>query len=284
MTDSNINLEKMMTLFDATAYKSKCQDLRNLDDDQLLTHFKLYGYRERRTYANTNSTIERLSMKYLRGSGMEIGAGDHPTPLFGDAHCQYADIAEDTVFDSAKTVSKIIFDINRPTPLTQKFDFVIACHVLEHVDSLIVGLSAIGNLLNRDGIAYITLPNLQSDADQFWMPNFGRFHHLIEKYWPSAFRARHEKDFSRGMSDIDPATGWGPIQQKFPEELRRDILKGKVTPEYRYIYHRHSYNFRDWTALLMHLVKNINPQLSLVDAVAGDERSDCHFVFKNTSK
>lgn len=277
------NEEKVQVPLNIGAYRSKNQDLRNMADNELVEHFKLCGYKERRTFAYANTTLGRLSMKYLRGEGMEIGAGGDPAPLYGNASCLYADIAEDTVFDSTKNNNnKILFDINHPTSLSQRFDFVIACHVLEHVDSLIAGLSTIGQLLEKDGIAYIILPNMECDADQFWMSKFGRIHHIVEKFWPSAFRTRHERDFCRGMTDIDPATGWGPIQQKFPEELKRDILKVKVTPDFRYIYHRHSYNFRDWTSLLLFLTKITNPQLTLIDATTGDERSDCHFVFKRS--
>lgn len=280
MTDFTETMKKIMQNFDAGAYKSKNQDLRNMEENKLVEHFKVHGYLERRTYAYADTTIDRLSMKYLRGEGMEIGAGEHPVALYGNATCQYADIAEDTVFDSTKKNNKIMFDINHPTPLSKNFDFVIACHVLEHVDSLIAGLSAIGQLLKKDGIAYIILPNIESDADQFWMPKFGPIHHVIEKFWPSAFRRRHERDFCRGMNNVDPSTGWGPIQQKFPEELKQDILIGKITPNYRYIYHRHSYNFTNWTSLLLFLTKITNPRLTLIDATMGDERYDCHFIFK----
>jgi SAM-dependent methyltransferase len=282
--DNNIHTDKSdsSAIFSLDVYRSKNQDLQNLNDEELKQHFSSYGFKERRPYEVTNTTTDRLSMKYLRGEGIEIGAGGHPVRLYGDAVCLYADIAEDTVFDSGKNIKKILYDINNPVKLDKSFDFVIACHVLEHVDSLAAALSAISKLLQKDGIAYIILPNLESDADQFWMPKFGRVHHLIEMYLPGIFRRQHERDFCRGMTDIDPATGWGPVQQKFPEKLRQDILKGKVTPQYRYIYHRHSYSFLNWTTLLVFLIKFFNFKMTLIDSSSGDERSDCHFIFKKS--
>lgn len=282
MADATGNKDvNTQTDFDCNAYRSKNQDLKDLTSEDLLEHFKRHGHKEPRPFAYCKTTVDRLSMKYLRGEGLEIGAGEAPTPLFGEASCLYADISEQTVFGSTGN-NRIIYDINHPTPLLKTFDFVIASHVLEHVDSLARGLTAIGQLLKNDGIAYIILPNLESDADQFWMPKFGHIHHIVEKFWPSAFRARHEKDFCRGMGNIDATTGWGPIQQKFPEDLKNDMRKGKVSPMYRYIYHRHSYNFSDWTSLLLFLAKNTNPRMTLIDATVGEERSDCHFIFKRT--
>ena len=274
----NTNLNQQ-AVFDFDVYRSKNQDLRNLTSEELIEHFKLHGSKEPRPFAYCHTTVDRLSMKYLRGEGLEIGAGENPTPLFGETSCLYADISENTVFGSTNN-NRIIFDINHPKPLLKTFDFVIASHVLEHVDSLARSLSAIGRLLKKDGIAYIILPDIKKDADQFWMQKFSIFHHIVEKFWPTAFRSQHEKDFCRGIGDMDVTIGWGPIQQKFPEDLKKDLRKGQVTPIYRYIYHRHSYNFNDWTRLLLFLLKITYPRLTLIDSAVGDERSDCHFIFK----
>jgi SAM-dependent methyltransferase len=271
---------KTISFFDEDAYRSKNQDLRELKKDELLEHFKLYGYKERRPFGFCKTTVDRLSMKYLRGEGLEIGAGQVPISLYGDTKCIYADISEKTVFGSTDN-DRIIFDINHPEVLSQKFDFVIASHVLEHVDSLLNGLKTIAELLNKDGIAYIILPNIESDSDQYWMPKFGYLHHIIEMFWPSAFKRRHIKDFCRGtLANLNPNNGWNPFIENFTEELKEDMANNKLSKNYDYIFHRHNYNFSDWFTLLHILSKTCNRSLTLIDSSIGEERTDCHFVFK----
>ena len=269
--------------FDVQAYRAKNQDLRALSDEALAAHFEAHGFAEPRLYAVARTTVERFSMKYLRGRGLEIGSGEDPVPLFGQATCVYADIAPETVFDAEAGVptDKILFDINGSGSLSETFDFVIASHVLEHVDSLYRGLARLSACLRPGGLAYVVLPNCEHDADQAWMPRFGLLHHVIEAVWPAVFRVRHERDFCRGMERAGQVEGWGTVQQRFPSELREDIRRGRVTPAFRYIYHRHSYGFEDWLGTLLVLGRLVSPRLRLVDAAMGDERSDCHFLFRS---
>ncbi|MBI3442006.1 MAG: hypothetical protein HY052_09460, partial [Proteobacteria bacterium] len=143
--------------FNPSVYKQLNQDLReqNWSDEELFRHFLQHGNSEHRTYAEVNSTLDRLSMKHLRGQGVEIGAGKSPTPLFGNAECVYADIASHTIFDSSDySGDKLLININtvsrRPNDESvEKWDFVIASHVLEHCDSIFHGLRNISWMLKR---------------------------------------------------------------------------------------------------------------------------------------
>lgn len=283
MTNNTGNeMENTQPEFDVNAYRSKNQDLKSLSDEKLTEHFQLFGRKERRTFAYCRTTIDRLSMKYLRGHGLEIGAGNAPIPLFGETVCTYADLSDQTVFGS--TGKEIIqYDFNHPTPLIKKFDFVIASHVLEHVDSLARGLMAMAQPLKPGGMAYIILPNMENDADLFWIPEFGRIHHIIEFFSPRAFKARHEQDFCNGMTHVNLAQYWERMKREIPEDLKEDIIKRKLSPKYDYFYHRHSYNFGGWISLLLFLTRMIPYRMTLLDAAEGEERSDCHFIFKRES-
>ena len=53
----------------------------------------------------------------------------------------------------------------------QKFDFIILTHVIEHIkkDEIIENLKYIKELLDKNGILYITTPNAQAQTGFYWM-------------------------------------------------------------------------------------------------------------------
>ena len=115
---------------DLAIYRAYNNDISNKSDKELKKHFHSSGKFERRIFASCDTTAERFSMRWCRGSGLEIGAGRSPTKLFGDAQSVQADIEGAEYFGNSNFIT---YSLNEevPSELAEKFDFVISSHVLE---------------------------------------------------------------------------------------------------------------------------------------------------------
>jgi SAM-dependent methyltransferase len=115
-----------------------------------------------------------LAAKYLRGEGIEIGALNRPLPLPSYAHAHYVDhrsvkelIASDYRGIDGIKEPDIIADAETLAGIeTGSLDFVIANHVLEHVENPLLSLSSISRVLRPGGIAYIALPDKRFTFDK----------------------------------------------------------------------------------------------------------------------
>jgi SAM-dependent methyltransferase len=274
--------------FDPEIYGKSSQDLRNLNlsTDELVAHFYSYGIKERRKFSIHKSQSESFSHIYLRGHGIEIGAGASPTILMESVNCDYGDIAHDGLFDSySLKLDKKIIDINKienvDPKLVAKYDFVIASHVLEHCDSLVRSLKALRKLSKPGGIIYVVLPDSSHDNDGALLKKHGVAHHFIEYYFPNIFLKKHRNNFLRSVdfvksdNNITSKEGNAPVGI-----LRSAILNNHIPMEYDYIFHRHSYEYKDWITLILKLNNYFKIGLRLIDSGFGHERNDAHFIFE----
>jgi len=79
-----------------------------------------------------------LSWRYLRGSGIEIGALENPIALRPDTHVRYAE--------------------NTPAPHRESVDFVIANHVLERLADPLAALREWLRVVRPGGYVYVAVP------------------------------------------------------------------------------------------------------------------------------
>lgn len=276
--------------FDVNIYRSNSQDLRssNLSDSELTSHFHSIGFSERRLYGVTSNKAEYFSNCYCRGFGIEIGAGANPVPMTGDARCDYGDIAENVLFDDDSVrLKKIVVNLNKKiyskSSLVNRYDFVIAQHVLEHCDSLAQALSILSQLSKSGGIVYISLPIKDSDED--WMQEFGFAHHVIEYFFPQIFKKLHRNKYLKNIQKIYHEQGDVVFQGSsvVPDELYSQIIQGELASEHDYLYHRHSYSFESWLRMLLKINNFFGLKLKLIDSCYGGDRTDAHFVFKKAN-
>ena len=95
----------MTTGFSTLIYRQHSLDLRDMTDVELAAHFSQNSH-ERRLYGPTESTAEFISMRWLRGNGIEIGAGNKPISLFGNARVQMNDFDQKNSSASALHASQ----------------------------------------------------------------------------------------------------------------------------------------------------------------------------------
>lgn len=106
--------------------------------------------------------------------GLEIGAFDFPTVLPGTGRCAYADARSTEELArrfsvAIETIAPVTWVLERGTPLAeqipQRFDYVVLCHVLEHVPEPIRFLNDVGALLRPGGVALFAVPDKRRTAD-----------------------------------------------------------------------------------------------------------------------
>src|SRR6266851_166554 len=104
-----------------------------------------------------------LSLKYLRGRGVEFGAMNAPLEVAEGVAVQYADrVTADQLritFPAASHIRgpDIISDLESMAGIDDNSqNFVIANHVLEHVQNPIRAIASMARVLRNDGVAYIT--------------------------------------------------------------------------------------------------------------------------------
>lgn len=272
--------------FDPKVYRDNNQDLvaSGMSDDELERHFREHGVNEARIFSNTNNQRERFSMAFLRGRGLEVGPGSNPFPLYGDSQLDYADVVDDSHYETSAPIKYSNFEIDSENLLEinpgiqNSYDFVVASHVLEHVNSLGRALMNLSNLACVGGKVYIILPNKEMDWDKFWMQEYGIFHHVVEYYFPKAFLAMHRSRFLKALTKIrseyeDVLT----VGTQFSFES--ESLAGKD-----YIFHKHTYSLCGWMFLLNALIKIFNIPLCMVDVASCSVRNDVHFMFAHQDK
>lgn len=174
-----------------------------------------------------------IAARFLRGSGIEIGAG--PSPLVIDrerARVRYVDYM--AVEALAGVYANIPADFVRPdvvddgavlsTFADASLDFVASCHMLEHTEDPIGVVRTHLRKLRRDGIVYIAIPDKRYcfDRDRPVTP----IAHFIEDHeaGPDWSRDDHFEEFAR-LSQKTP-----------PEKLAAQIASLKAR-DYRIHFH-----------------------------------------------
>ena len=266
-----------MEIFDVAFYRSQNRDLADLgmSDGQLRDHFQAHGVREARPYAKTDTTAASMSMRWLRGSGIEVGAGKWPTPMFGFSSLEFGEV--DRKFAFGGKAATHWFDIGgeAPASLRDRYDFAIASHVLEHCDSLLRGIVNMLDVVRSDGLAYIVLPDKRHLGDKEFIIDFDIKHHLDEFEMPLLYADIHDSAYMI----YAPVEEYANEHAVLAQEYRDQIRDGRIAPEFRFMHHKHNYSFAKWLEVMSGLQSETG-FFDIEDAAFGRDRLDCHFVLR----
>src|SRR3954451_10287044 len=121
---------------------------------------------------NWAAVRDDLAFRYLHGDGIEIGALYRPQRLPADARVQHVDhaphdelqriypghdwIQAPDVVDEAESLGSFA---------DESVDFVIANHVLEHIEDPVKGLNTFLRVVRPGGIVFLTLPDPRYSFD-----------------------------------------------------------------------------------------------------------------------
>jgi len=132
------------------------------------------NHKTREDYRRKRQSFLNALVDVPASNGLELGACDLPTvqPSFG--RCSFADVhSTDTLISmwklAPKDVAPVRFLIDPRSRLDdqidERFDYVVACHVLEHVPNPIGYLEELSRLLRPGGIIMLAIPDKRSTPD-----------------------------------------------------------------------------------------------------------------------
>jgi SAM-dependent methyltransferase len=188
-----------------------------------------------------------LSYRYLRGSGIEIGALQNPLELRPDAHVRYADrltVAEARAhypeLGSAMLVTpSIVCDAADLAPVADRsVDFVIANHVLEHLVDPLAALREWLRVVRPGGHLYVAVPDHANPLD-----------HLRPITQPDHLIADFENREERQDLDREHYREWVASTRPYLTPEQRAEVEAELAAQ-RYAIHFHTFN-RDTFAALM---------------------------------
>lgn len=144
---------------------------------------------------NTKGITSSLDMREMIGStlsgiGLEFGAGASPFPVSLDSNVRFADMFSYESLKSAMYPGQQAHDLIRPDYVTDiktlvgipdaSFDFIIACHVIEHTNNPIEAIDSCYRALKPGGSLVLVVPDMTKTFDSKRVST--TLEHLIEDY------------------------------------------------------------------------------------------------------
>jgi SAM-dependent methyltransferase len=132
---------------------------------------------------------------FLRGHGIEVGAGPRPFPIPKAATCHYGDIRDahglQFYFNSADSPQSTQIDAQTLSGIPDlAYDFVISAHVIEHLEDPIGAIRNTIRVLRRGGIFILVVPDRRFTFDQGRPPT--PLAHVIADSVDGGAGTRHE--------------------------------------------------------------------------------------------
>jgi len=170
----------------------------------LLNHLTLYPV----MWLNRTPALRRraLSYQYLRGQGLEVGALHNPMPVAAGVRVHYIDRKPEEGLreeyrrdaDTAKVPLDIVDDAEALSTIADASrDFVIASHVIEHMENPLHALANWLRVIRPGGMLYLAVPNREHTFDRHRPVT--PFCHLLEdlRHGPEASRESHYLEWMR---------------------------------------------------------------------------------------
>jgi SAM-dependent methyltransferase len=113
----------------------------------------------------------------LKGRGLEFGAASNPFPTHPESQMEYADVYDHSLSSSPYSnnehyanasfvTCKYITSIERMTGIPDdSFDFIIACHVIEHVANPLFAIESVWKKLKQGGKFILLVPHMELTFD-----------------------------------------------------------------------------------------------------------------------
>ncbi len=148
-------------------------------DDLALRVAALHAQRRELQASALNKEIEgarkTVSDFFIRGAGIEVGAGARPFPIPQAARCFYGDLRS---IDDLKCYFKTDAVVGEGTIDAQSFaginndslDFVISAHVIEHLEDPIGSIRNAIRVLKPSGVHLLAVPDLRYTFDRHRKP------------------------------------------------------------------------------------------------------------------
>jgi SAM-dependent methyltransferase len=199
-----------------------------------------------------------LSYRYLRGSGIEIGALQNPLELRQDTHVRYADrLTVDEArlhypeLDQAMLVTPaILCDAAALSPVAgQSVDFVIANHVLEHLPDPLGALHEWLRVVRPGGYLYVAVPDHGNPLDR--LRPITPPDHLIADF--------ENRDRQQDLDRAHYREWVASTRPDLTDERRGEVEAGLVSK--RYAIHFHTFTRATFAMLMEHAAGRFSADL-----------------------
>jgi SAM-dependent methyltransferase len=168
-----------------------------------------YGHHHGMDAGDVGTLRKRLADHYLSGRGLEFGALHFSLPLPMWASVRYADVLSpdelSVAFPDIRNIQlpDIVTDLETMTGIEDASeDFIVANHVLEHVEDPLKAIASISRVLRPSGIAFIALPDKRFtfDSDRTITP----LEHIVKdhKEGPAWSRTEHYDEWVRCVDGL----------------------------------------------------------------------------------
>jgi SAM-dependent methyltransferase len=186
----------------------------------------------------------RLARRYLRGSGLEVGALHRPLRVSGGAKVRYVDRLDTEglrrhypELEGKKLVEVDVIDDGErlSSQADASVDFLIANHFIEHTEDPLGTLASHLRVVRPGGVLYLAVPHRHRtfDADRTATP----LEHLVRDHreGPAWSRSAHYEE-------------WAELVEKAPAGTVSE--RGQALAQQGYSIHFHTWDPREFEAVL----------------------------------
>ena len=163
--------------FEPQFYRASYRDLGHISDADLRNHYNQYGVAEGRIASPAATRRGLMALIPPRASVLEIGP--FCNPAIEGQNVRYFDVLNQSQLIARAKEIGLPFtncpDIDYVSPVgdlsivRDRFDFVVACHCLEHQPDLIRHLTDVERVLNGRGMYFVVVPDKRYSFD-FFLP------------------------------------------------------------------------------------------------------------------
>jgi SAM-dependent methyltransferase len=134
-------------------------------------------HRQRRQVAEAQGFLEvqatrrAISHTFLRGTGVEVGAGNRPWPIPDHVTCCYGDIRDHGALqrhfkDEGVTGGEFVDAQTFVGIESEVFDFVLSAHVIEHLPDPIGAIRSALRVIKPGGVVLLSVPDMRYTTDR----------------------------------------------------------------------------------------------------------------------
>ena len=219
--------------------------------------------------------MREFAASRLTGKGLEIGAGASPFPvplncnvIYGD-RLSYDDLLKEEYPGQEATdfvVPDLCTDLDTLTGVEdESLDFIIACHVIEHVRNPIGAIENSWRKLRHDGNLVLVIPDMERTFDR--SRERTSLEHLIDDY--------RSPDVNRDLPHYEE---FYKLAFPTPEHKYAEVVQKKFAEQYSI--HFHTWTYSSFDQLVKYVCENIAPWSKVWSHdTLKDKNSDIEFYF-----
>jgi SAM-dependent methyltransferase len=235
-----------------TAHESETAEFwRGYGHDDLVVRVAQL-HTQRRELAESLGAVEikgarnAVAHLFLKGQGIEVGAGDRPFPLPDGAQCHYGDTRDRDELNKYFKNDRVSFSgfVDAQTYAgvpAASLDFVIAAHVIEHLFDPVGAIRAAIRVLKPGGVFVCVVPDMEKTWDRNRPPV--TVEHLLADSLDGGAGTRAQA-YEEHMRYVHPViTGKHVPEEEIVGHIRHGLEQGSDI-------HVHAWRAVDFTELL----------------------------------